>query len=65
MTINLPTTGEIEVDLATFAGEPQTVGFDLADCELPEGWLECGNEHFCCEECWDDHFDEEQHKRCR
>lgn len=54
MTIELPTTGILtcdncgdstEVDLTEFAGSPDSVGFDLDD--LPEGWEEDDDEHFC------------------
>lgn len=60
--IHLPTTGEIEcddcgetmeVDLTSFCGDPETVGFDSSD--LPEGWV--ANETFegehLCPECRD------------
>ena len=58
MAVHLPETGELEcdgcmitvdVDLAHFAGDPESVGFDESS-NMPEGWTAEEGEHYC-EEC--------------
>lgn len=54
MVVHLPTDGELEcdecgdyadVDLTTYAGDPETVGVDNDD--LPEGWTHEDGCHYC------------------
>jgi len=64
MTIDLPVETDLTCDecgrsvivnLTEYCGDPATVGFN-PDNDMPEGWVEYGDDHHCpdCKESDDD-----------